>query len=189
MVLAIIAFALLGILGINSKQAVAENEVSALATSVEQVQTDAEESTYSGYASSSMPSMLKVGGALAVVILSIYLGVFILKRMMGKKYSGNKKHNILEVLETTYIGPKKTISLVRVAGKSVLVASTETQISMLTEMDSEETEEILRGIEVEIEPDAFQNMLSSASDKMKAFTNGDKLKSLLHVQPSQKVEA
>ena len=135
-----------------------------------------------------MPSMFKVGGALAVVILSIYLGVFLLKRMMGKKYSGNKKHNILEVLETTYIGPKKTISLVRVAGKSVLVASTENQISMLTEMDSEETEEILRGIDVEIEPDVFQNMLHSASDKMKAFTNGDKLKSLLTVQSTQKVE-
>lgn len=187
-VMIIIVFALIGLLAINSGQVAADNELTTPANYVELPKLEAEQSTYGGYASS-MPSLFKVGGALAVVVLAIYLALFILKRMMGKKYSGNKKNNIMEVLETTYIGPKKSISLIRVAGKSVLVASTETQISMLTEMDSEETKEILRGIDVEIEPDVFQNMLSSASEKIKAIAKTDRLKSLLPLHSTQKVEA
>ncbi len=184
----IIVFALIGILVINSGQAAADNESIVQTSTVQKTHADSEQSSYNGFAASTMPSLLKVGGALAVVILAIYLGLFILKRMMGKKYSGNKKNNILEVLETTYIGPKKTISIIRVAGKSVLVASTENQISMLTEMDSDETKEIMREIDVEIEPDMFQNMLNSASVKIKAIAKTHKLKSLLPLQSAQKAE-
>ncbi len=193
LVMIIIVFALLGLLMINSGQVSAENEtvsqIDAAQTSVTQAETaSAEESLFSNYSSSAMPSLFKVGAALAVVILAIYLGLFILKKMMGKKYSGNKKNNVLELLETTYIGPKKSVSLIRVGSKSVLVSSTESQVSMLTEMDSDETKEILREMDVEIEPDVFQNMLTSASDKIKAFTKTDRLKSILDVQTTQKVE-
>ncbi|MEE8423643.1 MAG: flagellar biosynthetic protein FliO, partial [Thermodesulfobacteriota bacterium] len=43
--------------------------------------------------------------------------------IIGKKYAGNKTNNILEILETTHLGPKKSLSLVRVADKSVLVGT------------------------------------------------------------------
>ncbi len=190
----IIVFALIGLLMINSKQVSAKNETGVQqnvvnGTNSEAIQADTDKPAYDGFTGgSTMPSLFKVGGALVVVILSIYLGLYILKRMMGRKYSGNKKNNVMEVLETTYIGPKKSISLIRVAGKSVLVASTESQISLLTEMDSDETKEILREIDVEIEPDLFQNMLNSASKKIKEITKTDRLKSLLPVQPTQNVE-
>ncbi len=184
----IIVFALIGILVINSGQASAVNEGTVQTNAVQKTFAETEQSAYNGFETSAMPSLLKVGGALAVVILAIYLGLFILKRMMGKKYSGNKKNNILEVLETTYIGPKKSISIIRVAGKSVLVASTENQISMLTEMDSDETKEIMREVNVEIEPDLFQNMLNSASVKIKAIAKTNRLKSLLPLQSAQKAE-
>lgn len=174
---------------INSKEVKADNNTTAQTETITKETPTQHQPFYGGETSSSMPSLFKVGGALAVVIIAIYLGLFLLKKMMGKKYSGNKKNNVLEVLETTYIGPKKSISLIRIAGKSVLVASTETQISMLTEMDSDETKEIMREIDVEIEPDAFQNMLHAASEKFKAIAKHDRMKSFLPAQQTQKVEA
>ena len=186
----IVVRALFGLLMINSNEAKADNQTTTQTETVAKENPTQSLSLYgNGESTSAIPSLFKVGAALAVVIIAIYLGLYMLKRMMGKKYSGNKKNSVLEVLETTYIGPKKSISLIRIAGKSVLVASTETQISMLTEMDSDETKEILREIDVEIEPDVFQNMLHSASEKFKAIAKNEKIKSLLPAQQTQKVEA
>lgn len=180
----IIAAALVGVLVLNTNFVTAEESFTAKKAVTEKAQT---EEKYGGFASDALPSLLKVGFALLVVVIAIYAGIYLLKKMMGKKYSGNKKNNILEVLETTYIGPKKTISLIKVADKSVLVASTESQISMLTEMDSEATKEILSQITVEKEqPDQFAAMFQSAFGKIKELSPLAKRDVLENVQSQTK---
>ena len=179
----IIAVALVGVLVINTNFVTAEESLAGKKTISEPTQTEQE---YGGFASDALPSLLKVGLALLVVVIAIYAGIYLLKKMMGKKYSGNKKHNLLEVLETTYIGPKKSISLIKVADKSVLVASTETQISMLTEMDSEATKEILSQITVDAQqPDQFAAMFQSAFGKLKELSPLTKRNEVLENVQSQ----
>ena len=180
----IIVVALIGVLIVNSNHVTAEESLAANKAVTEQTQAEQE---YGGFATDALPSLMKVGFALLVVVIAIYAGVYLLKRMMGKKYSGNKKQNLLEVLETTYIGPKKSISLIKVADKSVLVASTDSQISMLTEMDSEATKEILSQISVEEEQtDQFATLFKSAFGKIKEMAPLAKREVLEKVQSQTK---
>lgn len=122
------------------------------------------------YSPTIFPSIAKIIGALALVIASIYGGLFLLKKMMGRKYSGNGKGNNLEVLETTYLGPKKTVSLIRVADKAVLVGSTESQISILTELSESSTEQIMESLSAPQQEEAFTTFLKTASQKVKDLT-------------------
>lgn len=182
-VMLIVVIALIGVLVINSDNASADQTA---ADALANKNTADTEQVYDSFTTSALPSLFKVGSALVIVIVAIYVGLFLLKRMMGKKYSGNRQNNIMEVLETTYIGPKKTISLIKVANKAVLVASTETQISMLTEMDSVETKEILGQIAVEEKEDQFKNIFKAATEKIKELSVKRETKSLVDVQPTTK---
>lgn len=112
-------------------------------------------------------SLIKMLVALAVVIVCIYVGVFLLKKMMVKRRSGRSGSNLLEVIETAYLDPKKSLSLVRVADKSVLIGVTENQISVLTELDAERTRTAIQQNSQNQTEDGFMSMLKSASDKFR----------------------
>jgi len=112
-------------------------------------------------------SLIKMLIALAVVIVCIYVGVFLLKKMMVKRRSGRSGSNLLEVIETAYLDPKKSLSMVRVADKSVLIGVTENQISILTELDSERTRAAVQQTTQNQTEDGFMTMLKSASDKFR----------------------
>jgi len=120
-----------------------------------------------------MPSMIRMICALIVVICCIYAGIFLLKRSMGKKYAGGG-NSILEVLETTCVAPKKTISLVKVMDKSVLVGVTENGISMLTELDSDQTEKVLASQASPHEDIDFKKSFQTAWDKVLKISPGKK---------------
>lgn len=114
-------------------------------------------------------SIIKMISALAVVIVCVYLGIFGLKRLMGNRHRTSGGQNLLQVLETAYVGPKKTVSLVRVADKSVLIGVTDERISMLTELDAEHTAEIVSADEESAAGESFSGFLKAASGKFKEF--------------------
>ncbi|MCD6249721.1 MAG: flagellar biosynthetic protein FliO [candidate division Zixibacteria bacterium] len=111
-------------------------------------------------------AMGKMLGALGVVILLAYVALYALRRLMGKRYGGGGKSS-LEVLQTTHVGQHKTISLVRVGQRSVLVGVTEQNISTLTELDVQETEEIIGAATVPETKDGFASLLTAATDRLK----------------------
>ncbi len=170
-VIIIVLAALIGVLVINTDRATAVKAGSATSPSMTEAAADIETGNDqpTGFYSSAAPSLLKLISALAVVVACIYVGIYLLKRLMGKKYSGNRQNNLLEVLETTYVAPKKSVSLLRVADKAVLVGMSENQITVLTELDAAQTREVLAAIEPERETESFRNVLKSATDKIKEF--------------------
>lgn len=84
-------------------------------------------------------TIVKMLSALTIVIAALYGGLYLLKRLMSNRRVSATSTAALEVIESTYVGPKKMVSLVRVGGKAVLVGVTDQQISMLTELSAEET--------------------------------------------------
>jgi flagellar biogenesis protein FliO len=60
-------------------------------------------------------SLIKMLVALGVVVVCIYVGIFLLKKLVAKRHFGRSGNALLEVIETAYIDPKKSLSLVRVA--------------------------------------------------------------------------
>ncbi|SYZ74264.1 exported hypothetical protein [Candidatus Zixiibacteriota bacterium] len=120
--------------------------------------------------------LVKLVGALTLVVGCIYGFLYLLKRMMGAKLSSNREHRLLEVLETTYISQKKSVALIRVAERSVLVGITEENITPLTELDKDETTQMLGDLAPEKRPVGFKSLLREARGKFSSF-NARKIKS------------
>lgn len=133
------------------------------------VEATSSESGYGLSEASPTGAIVKMMAALAVVIGAVYGGLWLLRRMMGRKYGRQGKRQALEVLESAYVGPHKTVSLVRVGKRSVLVGVTDTQVSILTELDPDETDQLLeRESEAQPQP-SFAGVLSTAADKIRDF--------------------
>jgi flagellar biosynthetic protein FliO len=160
----IVSVAVVGLFLINTGRATADVVKPVAATADEVVTAE------TGLAQTVVPSLLKMASALIVVVFCIYGSVFLLKKGFGRKLSHNRRNNALELLETTYVGPKKSISLLRVGDKSVLVGVTDNQISVLTELDAEATQAVLVCDREEAQPAKFKDLLTTASQKVRDFT-------------------
>ena len=125
--------------------------------------------------------IVRMFSALAIVVVVAYLALYLLKRLMGRRYSGSLAADNVEVLQTTYVGPHKAISLVRVGNRSVLVGVTESQISTLTELDATETSEILSRVQATGKSESFAGIFASATTKLKEISIGKK-RAALEVQ-------
>nr|MBN2278328.1 flagellar biosynthetic protein FliO [candidate division Zixibacteria bacterium] len=117
-------------------------------------------------------SLIKLLGALVVVVAGIYGFVFILRRMMGRKFSGNGNRKLIEVIETTYLEQKKSISLVRFYDRAVLVGSAESGINILAELNPEETAKILALGSAEKMGPSFRSLLKAAGNRMMSLGMG-----------------
>jgi flagellar biogenesis protein FliO len=92
----------------------------------------------------------------------------------------------MEVLATTCVAPKKTVSLIRVADKAVLVGMTDSQMSLLTELDRDQTAEIMAAQSEEKETDRFAQLLRSVSHRIRKVSV-KKSRTALETQPVQSV--
>ena len=172
----IVSVAVVGLFFINTGRATADVSTPAASTVDQAVAGE------TGLGQTVVPSLLKMASALIVVVFCIYGSVFLLKKGFGRKLSHNRRNSALEVLETTYVGPKKSISLVRVGDKSVLVGVTDNQISVLTELDAEATKAVVACDEEEAQPAKFKELLTTASQKIREFTvKGNKTAMETHV--------
>jgi flagellar biogenesis protein FliO len=70
-------------------------------------------------------------------------------------------------METAYLAPRRAVSLVRVADKSVLIGITERNISILTELDEEKTAAIARAGETAAGKNGFAELLQSATRRVR----------------------
>jgi len=162
----IIAAAVIGLFLISSNGGHADQAAGVDAPS-ESVATPA--ATGQLWSDSALPALAKMVGALLVVIVCIYLGVYLLKRTMGGRLHSSRGTNALEIIETAGLGQHKTLSLVRVGEKSVLVGVTEGRMTLLTELDADDTAAILASAPTEVDPDGFGRMLNTAAKSVKKF--------------------
>lgn len=79
-------------------------------------------------------SSLKMLAALALV-LAIMVGCFyIFKKTLGHKLGLSGKNRLIRVISTVYIGPKKSITLVEVAGETLVLGISGDQMTLLSKM-------------------------------------------------------
>lgn len=167
----ILVLALLGLVAINVGNGQADDGSSQSAAQTETTSQQTLKAGEQALGSSVLPALIKMGLALLAVVVCIYLGLYVLRRMMGKKYSGNRAGQVLEVLETTYLAPKKSVTLVRVANKAIVVGMTESSMVTLSELDDEQTREILDAQNVTVPDPKFEQVLSDAFGKLTALAS------------------
>ncbi len=117
--------------------------------------------------SSPLVAILKLVSALVIVIVALYGGLYLLKRMMTGRKSASANLSTLEVLESAYVGPKKTVSLVRVGKRAVLVGVTDQQITKLTDVDEREVTELLSAAPAAKSGETFAQMFKRTTDKFR----------------------
>ena len=124
--------------------------------------------------------------ATTLAILALGLGGFIYLRRLNLK--GVSKASQIKILTQHYLGPKKSIAVVRVAGESLLIGVTDHQINLLKTLslldeDLENLEKIQKGqsfksqLNEEFQEEAAQeefnlaSLKSSVSQKLKNMRN------------------
>lgn len=81
-----------------------------------------------------------------IVLSLLFAAVYLVKKYPGKKKELAGQEERIRVVTSTFLGPKKSIALVEVAGEKIVVGITATHITMLTKVGSDKYfEEVLKG--------------------------------------------
>jgi len=80
---------------------------------------------------------LKMLTAMVVVLAGLWAVYFLLKRVLRKDVGNGSKDKLIRVLENSYIGVKKSISLVEVPGAILVLGISSDRICLLTKIEDE----------------------------------------------------
>ncbi|MDD5434450.1 MAG: flagellar biosynthetic protein FliO [Nitrospira sp.] len=91
-------------------------------------------------------SFLKMIIVLGVLVSLLLIALYVVKRFFLKKKGRGGDDQNIRVITSAYVGPKKSIALVEVAGERIVVGITSDNISMLTKVSKDmEFNEVLKG--------------------------------------------
>lgn len=112
----------------------AGNQTVPSTTMSQESETDKEPAEIPSLTESVLPSLTRIAISLVVIIGIIYLTVFLLRKLSGNRLGGSKG-TAIQIIEQTYLAPKKSVCLLKLADRAVLVGITDTSINLLTELD------------------------------------------------------
>ena len=115
-----------------------------------------------------IPTAIKMLTALGVVLGGILLVYYFAKRIL-KRQVGNSKGKMIRVLESSYIGVKKNISLVEIPGAILVLGITNDNISLLSKIENQETIDGYKKVENKKELLSFSDRLHQISSKLKGM--------------------
>ena len=76
--------------------------------------------------------------SIVIITLLIYISVWCLKKMSSYKPGRGSTANNIEIIDNSYLGPKKGLHVVKAGSKYILVASSENSMSFICELNSED---------------------------------------------------
>jgi len=115
-----------------------------------------------------IPTAIKMLTALGVVLGGILVIYYFAKRIL-KNQVGNSKGKMIRVLESSYIGVKKNISLVEIPGAVLVLGITSDNISLLTKIENQEVIDDYKKAENKKELLSFSDRLQQFSLKLKGM--------------------
>ena len=80
----------------------------------------------------------KMGVSLLIVLVVIWLAVQLIRRLHARGLTGAARSHV-QVLDRTYIAPKKAICIVQIGSQYLALGVTDSQITRLSELDPEQT--------------------------------------------------
>lgn len=89
--------------------------------------------------------LAKAFGYFLLVVVLIFVLVYVLRKFVYNKRELSSRNKVIQVLSTTYVGPKKSLLLVEAAGRILVLSATESQMNLITELEKEEYEDFVQG--------------------------------------------
>jgi flagellar biosynthetic protein FliO len=96
-------------------------------------------------------------GKFVLVIALIYITIFLLKKFSSIKPTVGGSNLHVRVLENTALAPNRSLHVVQIGGKTLLISSTPSQVSLISELNSEDVPKTDGEI---IQPAGFKDQLS-----------------------------
>jgi flagellar biogenesis protein FliO len=150
---------------INKNPAVSEDKVRSILSSNEKVKEEKSKNNYFDFAKYAGKFVAFLG---LVLLLFYFIASFFKKGVLKKGRLGFlNKTSVLEVLSTTYLGPKKSLMLVRAHNQIFLISNTEKDIQFLSEV--KDVNGLIKNGEKEITGTNFDTNLLSANSEKKDF--------------------
>ena len=115
-----------------------------------------------------IPTAIKMLTALGVVLGGMLVVYYFAKRIL-KRQVGNSKGKMIRVLESSYIGVKKNISLVEIPGAILVLGITNDNISLLSKIENQEIIDGYKKVENKKELLSFSDRLHQVSLKLKGM--------------------
>ena len=116
------------------------------------------------YSPDLLSSAIKMIASLALVLGGMFVVFYFMKKMLNKNIAGSGE-KLIRVLANTYIGVKKSISLVEVPGALLIVGITNDNISLLDKIEDKEIVESFKLSEKEGVQPSFSDHLHRLSQK------------------------
>jgi flagellar protein FliO/FliZ len=113
-----------------------------------------------------IPTAIKMLTALGVVLGGMLVVYYIAKRVL-KRQVGNSKRKMIRVLENSYIGVKKNISIVEIPGAILVLGITNDNISLLSKIEDQKIIESYQKVENKKELISFSDRLHQLTLKLK----------------------
>ncbi|MDH5641287.1 MAG: flagellar biosynthetic protein FliO [Nitrospira sp.] len=93
-------------------------------------------------------SLLRTLSALAIVLILMAAIAMVARRLLCQRQGQTGRHTLVHVVASGYVAPRKTISLVSVAGEYLIVGATPTELVPLGRLsDSGKVQELLASTE------------------------------------------
>jgi len=118
------------------------------------------------YSPDFLATAIKMFSAL-LLVLGILLGSFYVLRRLSKRDGAALQRNLIHVVDRTYIGVKKSITLVEVSGEFLVLGVTSDRISFLTRIEDQDRIQTLKSNGPAGTPKSFSNHLNQLLAKVR----------------------
>jgi len=108
------------------------------------------------------PNLTRILESLGIVIIILVIMVYFLRRRFGIKTSLNRKKKLIAIVDTTSLGSKRHIHLVKIPGKLLLIGATNERIQSLAEITEKE---IVDSVDAEGKAGDFMSFFKHVSPK------------------------
>ena len=109
---------------------------------------------------------LKMLIVLGILLGGLVIALYFIKKIIRRR-SGQSKGRMIRVLANSYVGVKKSISLVEVPGAVLVLGITNDNINLLTKIDDVEIVEKLTGVENDKMAWSFSEHIQRISSRYK----------------------
>ena len=104
-----------------------------------------------------------------------------MKKILSKNTRVFGGGNLIRTLATSYVGPRKAVSIVDVAGEVLVLGISNNEVSLLTKIKDPARVEAIKSVCGRNSPlRSFEDHLKRVSSKFKRNTEGDVLSELTH---------
>lgn len=105
--------------------------------------------------------LLRTAGSLLLVALLVIGVVFVLRRYVFNRNGFGNTEGAIKILNSTFLGPKKSIHLVKVLNRVLVLGISESGIQTLSEFNADEVESLLVKKIQEPKEQTFSKLLHS----------------------------